>query len=365
MSDNERTIEAEDVEILDAEKDHADDPEVRSQLVKSGSKLIHGINVDDQIAEIELYAQLDPDVVEKAIDMKVRIWTSTRARIMKATNKYDWLDMGDKPYIPISGCEKYASMFGVGVHDLEFEKVDGKDEGGRFYFFVYRANFSHMGRVVPAVGIRSSRDKLWAIENRDVLGEDGKPIKENNRKVREKVRVPIEEINEPNVRKAANSNLFRRGYASILALNSVTWDDLDEAGIKRSDVRALTFGGGKPATDSALNFAKGCVRRAGLNYEQVEKDLGVSFDNLKASEVDKVKDYCEKQKAHDGREMSGQINDGSITEGEIARIRKGMDVLGISEKDFKAQFGQLPENLPRHKVKPVMTFLDNRADSQE
>ena len=142
---------------------------------------------------------------------------------LKITNPGDWIDQQGKAYLVGSGAEKVGRLFGVKVADVSGRKVDTSDENGPFYIYEYTGTFSLPGGVdsIRAIGTCSSKDQFFAKRGGKLL--------------------PLSEVDETNIMKAANTNMFVRGITQLLGLRNLTWEQLSEAGIGKGTVGKVEY----------------------------------------------------------------------------------------------------------------------------
>lgn len=142
---------------------------------------------------------------------------------LKITNPGDWVDQQGKAYLVGSGAEKVARLFGVKVADVSSRKINTEDEKGPFYIYEYTGTFSLPGGVdsIRAIGTCSSKDKFFAKRGGQLL--------------------PLSEVDETNIMKAANTNMYVRGITQLLGLRNLTWEQLEEAGIGKGTVSKVEY----------------------------------------------------------------------------------------------------------------------------
>lgn len=182
---------------------------------------------------------------------------------LKATNAKDWVNQGGEPYMCAPGAEKVGRLFGVKVTGVTHQKIDTKDEKGPFYFYQYKGLFSLPGDVdsIEVVGTCSSKDQFFAKRGGELL--------------------PLSEIDETNIMKAAYTNMFQNGVTRLLGLRNVTWEQLEAAGIKKSEAANVEYKSGKDKQAAAAGtiseaqrkrlYAIACGR---------EKDIGITAGDL-------------------------------------------------------------------------------------
>ena len=162
---------------------------------------------NDRLIEV---AQRAEQRIEAVVKMK-RI-------ALKVTNKNDWIDESGKPYLTVSGSEKVARVFGVSW--TIDEPVYEEDESGH-YTYTYTGIFSFEGVGIQAIGTRSSKDPFFSKS----YGKDVLPAN----------------INKPNVKKAAYTNLLGNGITRLLGIRNLTYGDLEIVGITKEDITAVQY----------------------------------------------------------------------------------------------------------------------------
>jgi hypothetical protein len=162
----------------------------------------------------------------KAIEQNVEFFNKVKVIALKMTKAQDWVDMGG-PYLMDRGAENVAIAFGVDISDLQLKQDWAEDSKGRYYTFVAsgKAYAKKLGRYVEDIGVCSQRDKFFGMVN----GQ----LKE------------IQEVDMANIRRKAVTNLYSRLIKRVIGLMGVTWDDLDKAGIKRTDLQKVEYRGGQ------------------------------------------------------------------------------------------------------------------------
>ncbi len=165
--------------------------------------------------------------------------------IIKRTKNEDWLMIGDSPY-PLESAVKKAHMtIGSKIKDIRIEedKVIEQIQGGDFsviYFTAY-GTVCFNGQEAEAIGTASTKDQFFAERTREKKDGSGNVVKENDRPVKEKYLLPLEDVSIMNVKKKSVTNLYKRTLDLIFRLNP-TKEKLADLGITPKS--GFTFAGG-------------------------------------------------------------------------------------------------------------------------
>lgn len=148
----------------------------------------------------------------------------------RRTNPTDWVDQQGKPYLTASGAEKIMGVFGVSMKDLKTEREDREDDKGRYYIYTMMATFFWKGGSIEAIGTRSTRDKFFAW---DSYKKEWKALSE---------------VDERDIKTACYSNLMVNGVTRLLGIRSLTWEMLEQFGVKRGSSASINYK--KPPTQT-------------------------------------------------------------------------------------------------------------------
>lgn len=168
--------------------------------------------VDDQLLAVAAAA-------EKRVDAINRI----KILSLKVTNAHDWNDQGGKPYMGVSGAEKVARLFGISWR-LDTPIREDHDDGHFDYSF--KGYFSMGTAEIEVIGTRGSQDPFFG-------GSKDRPI-------------PPSEIDRNDVKKGAMTNCLGNGISRLLGIRNLTWEELEQAGIKRENVGKVNYGDSDP-----------------------------------------------------------------------------------------------------------------------
>jgi hypothetical protein len=193
-----------------------------------------------QIMAVSNQEPVDLVVSDKSIELiiaeaerRAEVLKKVLTVAIKRTNPTDWVDQNGKPYLGGSGCEKIAPLFGLKMEGCVNQRNEREDEKGKYYIYTFMARFHWAAGDIEAIGTCSSRDKFFAWD------KEAKGYK------------PLYEVDETNIMKAAYTNLTVNGVTRALGIRSLTWEDLERAGLKRDSVAKVEYNKGAN-TDPAL-----------------------------------------------------------------------------------------------------------------
>lgn len=153
--------------------------------------------------------------VEKALQKAERFQRAFSTIIKRAynlTNVNDWIDQNGTPYLQFSGSTKIATQLGINIVRCECAKEVLTDDDGKQYIeYTYEAIGVFLGRETHEVGVANSKDDFFAKRKKN-----GKTYL-----------LPLSEINLPNVKKKAHTNLLNRLIKNLVGL-SHTWEEISE-----------------------------------------------------------------------------------------------------------------------------------------
>lgn len=186
-----------------------DEPHVETGVVPAEHRIPFAEAVGFQTKE-------EVDRFMEAAERKVDMLQKLKIIALKATKPSDWVDEAGSPYLQATGSEAVAHVFGLSIVNHRAEKVWADDNEGRYYIYKHYAQIGLAGRVMDTQGKCSQRDKFLSMAH-------GKRI----------------EPDETNVDQKAYSNMLGNGIKRFLGLRNVTWEDLEEVNIARSDVTSV------------------------------------------------------------------------------------------------------------------------------
>lgn len=186
-----------------------------------------GVSIEREIAELE---------------KNVEFFNRVKIVALKLTRATDWVDQGANMYLMDRGAENIAIAFGVDISGLEMKQEWADDPRGRYYTFVAtgKAFSRKLGRWVEDIGVCSQRDKFF--------GMVGGKLKE------------IEDVDMPNIRRKAVTNLYNRLIKRVVGLSGVTIEDLKAAGLDVSQIGRVDYRGGGQRSQAELTPEEKDVR---------------------------------------------------------------------------------------------------------
>lgn len=144
---------------------------------------------------------------------------------LKATYAQDWVDMQGKPYLAATGAERLASLFGVTVTNMDSKRYEDRDDRGSYYYFVVTGTAHFRGTSIAVLGTCSARDPFFSTRY-----EDG-----------QRVLLPAEAVDQPNIVKAAYSNMIANAVTRVLGIRGLTWEQLEQLGFDRKLAASVRF----------------------------------------------------------------------------------------------------------------------------
>lgn len=168
-------------------------------------------------------SQSDLELALKVAERNEELCRKIKILAIKQTNMTDWVDMDGKPYLQSKGAEKIARLFGISwrICDGYPKRETQNDEKGAYYFYTFKGEFEMGGKTIEAIGTCSQRDRFF--------GRSGKELKSES------------EIDVTNIIRKANTNMEVNGITRLLGIRSMTWADLEQAGIKQNATGAVNF----------------------------------------------------------------------------------------------------------------------------
>ena len=168
------------------------------------------------MAEVGIEALLK---LAETADKRVAALKRLRLASIRATNNHDWVDQSGNPYLQASGGQKIAPLWGIGWQILSHSKTISSDADSYIWESILRFT-DPTGRIVEAIGTRSSKDDLFAKRGDTYL--------------------PMSEVDEPSIKKASVTNCVGRGISEMVGLRNITWEELAEYGITRGKTHTIT-----------------------------------------------------------------------------------------------------------------------------
>ena len=175
--------------------------------------------------------------------------------------------MGGKPYLQASGCEKIARIFGISWKLEQPELITYPDGHFEFVFtgkFAFGPIEENNPTMITATGSRCSRDGFFKTRYR------------KTEKGTEQYDIPPEELDPGDIRKAAETNCIGRGIRKLLGIENLTWEELEQHGIKRSGKKSVEYKQQKEIYAKAEDIKAKIIQRCkekGLNDEEIKDFL--------------------------------------------------------------------------------------------
>lgn len=191
--------------------------------------------VQRDLETIDLAQQVETAVREA--ETRLEIIQRVMQVALKATYTQDWIDMNGKPYLAATGAERLASLFGVTVTDMDSKRYEDKDERGTYYYFVVTGTAHFRGTSISVMGTCSARDPFFSTRY------------ENE----QRLLLPAEAVDQPNIVKAAYSNMIANAVTRVLGIRGLTWQQLEQLGFDRKSAASVRFQdrkGAKPTTET-------------------------------------------------------------------------------------------------------------------
>ena len=268
--------------------------------------------------------EVDLELAIKRAEQNVAIYNRIKEVSLKVTKPQDWvLQDGKTPYLMERGAQNVANMWGV---DITMETpvlhwVDA-DEKGKYYMYTVkgRAYAKQLGRVIEDEGVCTSRDKLFG------------RTKEGFRE--------LDEVDMPNVRRKAVTNLYNRLIKRVTGLINVTLEDLQRAGFNTNDMFKVSFRSGAGRASARLSDDEKATRQ---KIWKMLLELEGGDEELAATTLKTVTTF----KTDQGERFAATIED--LTTGPWIRSTYGkvkkmhQDKLGYTDREGQQQ-ELAPEN---------------------
>lgn len=162
---------------------------------------------------------------EKRVDAIIKI----KKVALMVTNRFDWTNQNDRPYLMVSGSEKIANLFNISWR-IDEPRLEFEEDG--HFTYTYKGEFTLAGRTIEAEGSRSSKDPFFKKYDYEKQS-DGST---------KKMEKSISSIDKRDVKMAAFTNLLGNGISRVLGIRNLQWSDLEEfAKIKKEDVQGIDY----------------------------------------------------------------------------------------------------------------------------
>lgn len=198
---------------------------------------------------------------------------------IKQTNKHDWVDMQGKPYLQSSGAEKIARLFGISwkISEGYPKREDKNDEKGSYYIYIYKGEFTMGGKTIEVIGTCSQRDRFFGKDKNTETGFKA-----------------AADVDITNVMKKANTNMINRGITTLLGIRNLTWDEVEQGGVKVNQTTKVTYaqggaGGGK-ISDAQGKRLYSLTKANGVSPETMQKYLKQNYKIENSKDINRA-DY--------------------------------------------------------------------------
>lgn len=200
---------------------------------------------------------------------------------LKITTHRDWVNQDGQPYLVHSGAEKVARLFGITLSDIKTEKIIAEDSRGKYYIYKTTGRAILPGKFdsIEGLGTCSQRDRFFAKAKGEWLD--------------------TLEIDETNIMKSSFSNFVVNGITHLLGLRNLTWEQLKEAGIDKSQIQTIEYKSGAEKTQ----------KTASPQEEETQKKLWNLCIQLKAGNEEEAREFLKETsgfKSKDGKKVEGR-----------------------------------------------------------
>lgn len=256
------------------------------------------ITKPEEAQDSALPAIVDTNIVAIAEQAEERLEALNKIKkvALKSTNRHDWVDESGKPYLQASGAEKVARVFGVSWRI--FEPTED-DLGGGHYMITYRGEFALGGAIITAIGTRSSKDGFF--KKYKYVGPDKK----------DRIELPVSEIDKGDVKKSAYTNLLANGITRLLGIRNLTWDALKEyAGITQDQLSSVAY-----KKEGKVQSSQAGKAPSSSTEQQEQKQRNSPDDPATLAQAQAIHSILKKQGVED----------------ELAKMQKVAKILGLKE----------------------------------
>lgn len=204
----------------------------------------------------------------KVAERNERLAQKIKILAIKQTNPKDWVDQDGKPYLQSSGAEKVARLFGISWRLCEGypKKETLKDEAGTYYLYTCKGEFEMGGKTVEVIGTCSQRDKFF--------GRKGGELKAES------------EIDITNIIRKAVTNMEVNGITRLLGIRNLTWEEINEAGIKQENSNAVNYKTKSGETAEVEGFIEAGSSKSGNTGGRAWKRYDITVKNIRLQTFD-------------------------------------------------------------------------------
>ena len=204
----------------------------------------------------------------KVAERNERLAQKIKILAIKQTNPKDWVDQDGKPYLQSPGAEKVARLFGISWRLCEGypKKETLKDEAGTYYLYTCKGEFEMGGKTVEVIGTCSQRDKFF--------GRKGGELKAES------------EIDITNIIRKAVTNMEVNGITRLLGIRNLTWDEINEAGIKQENSNAVNYKTKAGEAAEVEGFIEAGSSKSGNTGGRAWKRYDITVKNIRLQTFD-------------------------------------------------------------------------------
>lgn len=265
----------------------------------------------------------DPKAMAKLAKEQAEYVRIMITHALDVTEPNHWVAMGggdDPPVYPTEACAKrIARLFGINWANLRIEKQDREDARGAFYRYRVTATFTlkRSGDTIEEVGTSDSRKPFFAKRGGEWL--------------------PMEEVDEGNVEKAAITNCLTRGITGLVGVRGFTLSMLPER--LRTGTHRVEFNEGsqRGAPKQSPEDAKKAKEIGRWLIEMEGGDVDAAMNELEARTTFTIKD----KKTGEKREVKGKRKLELLTTKQIEFLHRE---LSKEIESFRANQSQAPED---------------------
>ncbi|MCK9280452.1 MAG: hypothetical protein M0P71_07520 [Melioribacteraceae bacterium] len=207
------------------------------------------------------------------LEARAKVMNALMDTVLKMTSPVDWIRYSKSANfadLSSDGALRIARMLGISI--VACNPAYTKTQYEDYYEYEYSAIFSLGNISVHGFGIATSEDRLFS--------HGGK--------------LSMEEVNEPNIRKKAQSQMYRRGIGDLLGIKRMPLDRFPKSWIDQIPVGMEDKASNKPKNQNIELIKK--VESALLN--SVEGDHDEALKKLRSitnANVNSLEDCSDKQ----------------------------------------------------------------------
>lgn len=281
----------------------------------------------EDVKRITNITEQDPEQLQKLLDTarkKGEVLKQLKTISLEQTNYRDWVRRGSKYSMTSTGAEKIRAIWGITInipkypkgHKLEGqamypEKIMIPNDPNNNYQYLMKgtATSKVFGTIEDAEGSCSSKDAFFSVK----------------RTAGGKITIPLIDIDEMFIRKAAISNFIVNAVTRLCGLRSVTPEELTAAGIDATKVDDISYDsreqkenrtdeqnkdtGKIPISDAQCKMAYARIKQANISEAETKAYLqyNLKIDHLQdipRSEFERVLKWIELERVERQKEDS-------------------------------------------------------------